>query len=128
MNQYSTEPRFVDQLAIDVVVLEHRYMKLTAAEKQHAAHGLAKQGLETQRIAEIMRVADRTVLRILKEDPPPTLDIDADGQYVDAEGEVVGNAVFCPLCDEFLYGQTGFCRKHYARNYEHTKARQCVSV
>jgi predicted transcriptional regulator len=85
----SMEPVFVDQLVVDVVVREHKYMKMTPAEKRHVAHGLVVQGLTFNQIADLMRVTQRTVCRLLSKPPPPTLDVDADGRIVDEDGQFV---------------------------------------
>lgn len=85
----SQKPTFIDQLAVDFVVQERRYMKLTPAEKRHAAHGLSARGLTIEQIAQVLRVSDRTVLRLVAQDPPPILDVDEDGNYVDVEGQCV---------------------------------------
>lgn len=80
---YSDQPAFIDFLAVDVVVLEHRHMKLTSAEKRWAAHRLRdNQNLTGEQIARILHVTDRTVCRMLAQPPPPPLDVDEHGQYV----------------------------------------------
>lgn len=76
---YSDKPRFIDQIAIDVVVSERRYMKLTPSEKRHAAHRLARYASH-QEIATILRVTKRTVERLLEYPPPPILDVDEHGE------------------------------------------------
>lgn len=78
----SDEPVFIDMLAVDVVVCEHRYMRLTPAEKRHAAHRLRKQGMPFNGIAELLRVTQRSVLRLLEAGPQPILDIDEHGNCV----------------------------------------------
>lgn len=75
----SDEPVFIDMLAVDVVVCEHRYMKLTPAEKRHAVHRLRKQGMSFNDIAELLRITQRTVLRLTEAPPQPVLDIDEHG-------------------------------------------------
>lgn len=84
---YSMDPAFIDALAVDVVVQERRYLKLTSAEKRHAAHRLQKQGMTTEQVARILKVTDRTVARMWAQPPPPILDIDEDGQYVSVEDD-----------------------------------------
>lgn len=88
----SDDPVFIDTLAVDIAVLEHRFMQLTAAEKRHAAHRLSKQvGVSYSMIAGILRVTERTVLRLLKYPPPPVLDVNADGQIIDDTGQFVSD-------------------------------------
>lgn len=82
-------PKFIDMLAVDVVVVEHTYMRLTPAEKRHAAHGLAKQKLDARQIAAILHVSIRTVERLLDKPPPAILDVDQDGNWRDEAGNVV---------------------------------------
>lgn len=80
---YSDSPTFIDFLAVDVVVLEHRYMKLTSGEKRHAAHRLRdNQHLTGDQIARILHVTDRTVCRMLAQPPPPALDVDEHGAFI----------------------------------------------
>lgn len=78
----SDEPVFIDMLAVDVVVCEHRYMRLTPAEKRHAAHRLRKQGMSFNDISALLRVTQRSVLRLLDAGPQPALDIDEHGNCV----------------------------------------------
>lgn len=119
--EYSSEPQFVDMLAVDVVVSEQRYMKLTTAEKRHAVHRLNSNGVTQLKIAEILRITPRTVLRILDYPPPPILDINEEGMYVSEFGDVVGNAVWCkmPDCDHQIYIKGGpyggLCKMHRDR-------------
>lgn len=84
---YSMDPAFIDALAVDVVVSEHRYLKLTSAERRHAAHRLVKQGLTFEQVARVLRVTNRSVCRMLAQPVPPALDIDEDGQYVSVEDD-----------------------------------------
>lgn len=84
--KYPMEPVFIDQLAVDFVVGEHRYMRLTAAEKRHAVHRLIAQGLTHSQIADVMRIAKDTVSRLALHPPPPILDIDKNGQCVLVDG------------------------------------------
>lgn len=83
---FSDRPRFIDQIAVDIVVLEHRYMRLKPTEKRHAAHRLRAQRLTQQQIADIMRITKRSVERLLSKPPPPILDISEDGEYVAISG------------------------------------------
>lgn len=79
--ELSDKPRFIDQLAVDFVVREHRYMNLTPGERRHAAHRLVLQaGVTHLRISEILRCTPRTVERLLSVPPPPMLDVNEDGQ------------------------------------------------
>ena len=82
----SMKPVFIDQVAVDVVVYEHRWMKLTSAEKRHAVHRLLEQrGMTPTRVADLMRMSGSTVQRILENPPPPILDVDPDtGELVEA--------------------------------------------
>lgn len=91
---YSDRPRFIDQLAVDVVVSERRYMKLTSAEKQHAAHRLHRMGLTPKQIGEILHVTSRTADRLLRLPPPPILDVDEHGNFVncDKDGTILVSA------------------------------------
>lgn len=82
---YSEEPAFIDFLAVDMVVSEHRWMKLTSGEKRYAAHLLYKQGLTGEQISQILRVTQRSAERMLAQQPPPALDVDENGQYVSVE-------------------------------------------
>lgn len=86
--EYRCDPAFIDLLAVDIVVIERKYMKLTAAEKLHAAHRLHDQGLGPLEISEIMRITARTVCRLLSAKPPPILDVDECGRYVDDNGQL----------------------------------------
>jgi len=86
----SDEPVFIDMLAVDVVVCEHRYMRLTPAEKRHAVHRLRKQGMGFNAIAELLRVTQRTAVRLADALPQPALDIDEYGNVIlveDAHGQ-----------------------------------------
>ena len=75
----STRPAFIDQVAVDIVVYEHRYMKLTTAEKRHAVHRLIEQvGMTPTRIADLLHLSGTTVQLILTNPPPPVLDVDAE--------------------------------------------------
>lgn len=109
---YDGHPRFVDRLALDVVVREHRYMNLTTPERRHACHQLSAQGLDSERIADIMHINARTVLRMLEKPPPPMLDINEDGNYVTEDGRVLHSAIACPECGEPVYSELGLCRYH----------------
>lgn len=84
--KYPMKPVFIDQLAVDVVVCEHLYMKLTSAEKRHAVHGLIQQGLTHYQVGQIMHIATETVFRLSRQPPPPVLDIDKEGQCVLVDG------------------------------------------
>lgn len=86
---YSEEPAFIDFLAVDMVVSEHRWMNLTSGEKRYAAHRLYKQGLTGEQISRILRVTQRSAERMLAQPPPPALDVDEDGNIVDSEGQCV---------------------------------------
>lgn len=86
---YAVKPRFIDQLAVDFVVGERRYLKLRPAEKRHAAHRLNRDGVTHAVIAEILRVTPRTVERMLSAPPPPILDIDEHGNLFEVDAEVV---------------------------------------
>lgn len=79
---YTDKPRFIDQLAVDFVVGEHRYMKLTPAEKHHAVHRLLAQGLTRPEIVPILRITLRSVQRMSEVPPPPILDIDEHGKRI----------------------------------------------
>lgn len=72
----SQKPEFIDAFAVDVVVIERKYMPLTTTERRHAAHRLKARGLSNTDIAELLRTTDRTVLRMLKSPPPPILDVE----------------------------------------------------
>ena len=75
----SDKPAFIDQVAVDIVVYEHRWMKLTTAEKRHAVHRLVEQvGMSPTRIADLLRLSGTTVQVILSYPPPPILDVDAE--------------------------------------------------
>jgi len=82
----SQEPAFVDPVVLDIVVCERKYMKLTVAEKRHAAHRLRARGLTPTQTGEIMRMTARTVARMLLTPPPPILDVDATGELVSVVG------------------------------------------
>lgn len=126
-DSYSQEPRFVDQLAVELVVSEHRYMKLTIPERRHAVHRMTKeQGLNADKVADILRITPRTVSRILSIDPPPILDVDMDGNYVTEDGQVLHRAVDCPICNTPVYGNTGMCKWH--RELVRREERSTVSV
>src|SRR5690349_6695176 len=88
IKEYSDAPKFVDKLAVDFVVSERRHMPLTVAEKRHAAHRLAQQGLTRFQIAEILRITPRTAQRMVSQPPPPMLDIDERGQQIDEYGNL----------------------------------------
>lgn len=77
---YNNKPVFIDMLAVDWVVSEHFHLRLTTAEKRHAAHRLAQQGVTYQRIAYILHVTPRTVVRLMEVPPPPALDVDQYGR------------------------------------------------
>lgn len=84
--KYPMEPVFIDQLAVDFVVCDHLYMRLTSAEKRHAVHRLIAQGLTHSEIGIVMRLAKETVSRLALQPPPPILDIDQHGQCVLVDG------------------------------------------
>lgn len=78
---YSDAPRFIDQLAVEFVVREHLHLKLTPAEKRHAAHRLNEQfGVTHERIGFILHCTRRTVERLLSVPPPPILDVNEHGK------------------------------------------------
>ena len=84
----SMKPAFIDQEAVDVVVYEHRWMKLTSAEKRHAVHRLMEQKTMTPtRIADLLRMSGTTIQRILENPPPPILDVDAETGELVSVGE-----------------------------------------
>lgn len=115
-NRYnSSAPTFIDPIALDIVVTEHKYMPMTPGERRHAAHRLREQGLETFRIAAILRLTERTVSRMLDAPPPPALDVDETGHYISEGGEVLQAALDCPLCGGPVYGTKGLCRMHWRR-------------
>jgi hypothetical protein len=121
---YSTSrPAFIDQLAVDLVVCEHRRLKLTPSERRHAAHRLhhGQQGLTFSEVAEVLGVTRRTVERLLQYPPPPILDVNEHGQIVNEDGEVVGkvrNKLLstkpCKYCPEPERAR-GLCGMHYRR-------------
>lgn len=87
---YTDTPVLIDFLAVDLVCSEHRYMPLTTGERRHAVHRLSAQGLSGERVGNILRVTKRTVVRMLAQAPPPALDVDEEGNYIDSEGQYVG--------------------------------------
>lgn len=121
----TTRPAFIDQLAVDLVVCEHRRLRLTPSERRHAAHRLhhGQQGLTFSEVAEVLGVTRRTVERLLQYPPPPILDVDEHGQIVNEDGEVVGairkqrkpaSTRPCKYCPEPERSR-GLCGMHYRR-------------
>ena len=84
----SMKPAFIDQEAVDVVVYEHRWMKLTSVEKRHAVHRLMRQsGMTPERVIRLLRISGTTFKRILENPPPPILDVDAETGELVSVGE-----------------------------------------
>jgi hypothetical protein len=66
----------IDEMAVDLAIIGEG-VKLTGAERREAIVRLHAQRLSDRRIADILRISDRTVLRIRQELNLPAFDADS---------------------------------------------------